>query len=59
MTNIKWLTREEAAERLRCSKHTVDRWTREGKLTKYKVGDLQSVRFDADQVDALVQPVQD
>jgi excisionase family DNA binding protein len=52
-----WLTRQEAAERLRVSPHTVDRWTREGRLTKYKVADLQSVRFDADQVDELVQPI--
>lgn len=52
----KWLTREEAADRLRVSKHTVDRYAREGRLTKFKVGDLQSVRFDMAQVDGLVQP---
>lgn len=55
----KWLTREEAADRLRVSKHTVDRYAREGRLTKFKVGDLQSVRFDMNQVDKLVQPVTD
>lgn len=52
-----WLTRDEAATRLRVSKHTVDRWVRERRLTKYKVGDLQSVRFSAAEVDNLVQPV--
>lgn len=51
-----WLTKHEVAERLRVSPATVDRWTREQRLTKYKVGDLQSVRFDADQVDSLVRP---
>lgn len=55
----KWLTRNEAADRLRVSPHTVDRYAREGRLQKYKVGDLQSVRFDMDQVDKLVQPVTD
>lgn len=51
-----WLTRAEAAERLRVSPKTIDRWTREGRLTKHKVGDLQSVRFAAAEVDKLVQP---
>lgn len=51
-----WLTRKEAADRLRCDPKTIDRWSREGRLTKHKVGDLQSVRFRADQVDSLVQP---
>lgn len=58
MTNTKkptWLTRQEAADRLRVSPHTVDRWTRQGRLTKYKVADLQSVRFSAEQVDNLVR----
>lgn len=54
-----WLTREQAAERLCVSKHTVDRWVRERRLTKYKVGDLQSVRFNAAEVDNLVQPAED
>lgn len=54
-----WLTRQETAKRLRVDPRTVDRWSREGLLTKHKVGDLQSVRFRADQVDALVQPVKD
>ncbi len=55
----KWLTREEAADRLRVSKHTVDRYAREGLLQKFKVGDLQSVRFDIVQVDKLVRPAAD
>lgn len=58
-TATKWLTREEAAQRLRVSPHTVDRYARDGKLMKHKVAGTQSVRFLAEEVDALVQPALD
>jgi excisionase family DNA binding protein len=51
-----WLTREEAADRLRVSPRTVDRYATEGKLAKHKLAGTQSVRFRAADVDALVQP---
>lgn len=54
-----WLTREEAAERLRVSPRTLDRYAREEKIAKYKVAGTQSVRYRADEVDALVQPSED
>lgn len=54
-----WLTREEAAERLRVNPRTLDRYARDNKLTKHKVAGTQSVRYRADEVDALVQPADD
>lgn len=54
-----WLTKEEAADRLRVSPHTVDRYVRRGELTKHKLAGTQTVRFRADQVDALAVPVAD
>ncbi len=54
-----WLTREEAAARLRVSPHTLDRYARDNKVTKHKLAGTQSVRYRADEVDALVQPAQD
>lgn len=51
-----WLTRQEAADRLNVGPRTVDRYARLGKLTKHKLRGTQSVRFAADEVDALAVP---
>lgn len=32
---------------------TVDRWANEGLITRYKVGGMQWVRFDRDELDAV------
>ena len=55
----KWLTKDEAADHLRVKPRTIDRWAEQGKITKYKVGDLQSVRFDRDELDRLIKPAAD
>ncbi len=51
-----WLTRAEAAERLRLHPQSVDRYVRGGKLPKYKLDGSKTVRFRAADVDALVIP---
>lgn len=56
MTESPWLTRTETAQHLRVSPPTVDRWVREGRLTRYKLAGQQSVRFLRADVEALVTP---
>jgi excisionase family DNA binding protein len=51
-----WLTRQEAAERARVDVRTIDRWAREGRITRHKVEGLQSVRFTVAEIDALIVP---
>lgn len=57
----RWLTRAEAAEHMACTAYgrpvgprTPDRWADEGRITRQKVGGLQWVRFDRDELNALV-----
>lgn len=50
-----YMTKAEAAEYLRCSPATVDRWIRDGHLNRYKVGPTQSVRLRSTEVKALIQ----
>lgn len=54
------LTRPEAAEHMACTQYgravderTVDRWARQGRITKIKVGGLQWVRFKRDELDRM------
>lgn len=51
-----WMTKAEAAEYTRVVVDTIDRWVREEKITRYKIGDSQSVRFRRDELDALMTP---
>lgn len=51
----RWLTRKEAAAYMTCSVPTIDRWIREGRLTKHTVQDTQSVRLDRDELDSLLK----
>jgi excisionase family DNA binding protein len=53
-----WLTRREAAEYVRVSLETFDRWVAAGRVRKHKVADIQSVRFHREELDALMIPVQ-
>lgn len=53
-----WLTRKEAAEHMRVSERTIDRWADDGLLQEYKVGGLQSTRFKRADLDAMVKPVE-
>lgn len=56
MSSSPWMTRQEVAAYLRVSPKTVDRYVREGKLTKHQVGDLSSPRLRRTEVEALVTP---
>lgn len=49
-----WMTREEAAEYLRCSVPTIDRYARSGLLPKHRLG--RAVLFKKEELDALVEP---
>lgn len=49
-------TKVEAAEYLRVSPSTIDRWTRERRLTRYKVEGIRSSRYKVAELDALIVP---
>lgn len=53
-----WLTKREAAAYLRISVDTLNRWEDAGKVTFHKVADLQSVRLNRDELDALMRAVE-
>lgn len=48
----KWLTRNEAAERLCCKPATIDKLARLGELTKYKP--LKTPLFSVEEIDEYV-----
>lgn len=50
------MTRQEAAEHLRVTTKTIDRWVRDGKLTRYTISGLRSVRFKTSELDGLLEP---
>lgn len=50
------MTRPEAAEYLRVSVDTIDRYARDGKIKKYTVAGTRSIRFKAAELDALMEP---
>ena len=49
---MEYLNISQAAGRIGKSEHTIRRYAREGKLTKYRHGD-NTLRFDKSEVDAL------
>ena len=49
-----WLTKAEAADRMRVTERTLDRWAEAGRLTRYRVEGIQSVRFARAELDALI-----
>ncbi len=51
-----WFTKDEAAAHVRVRPRTIDRWANEGRITRYKVDGMQSVRFARDELDQLIQP---
>lgn len=53
---MKWLTRQEAAKYLSIHPRTLDRWVEEGRVTRYHVGELRSVRFKVEDLDGLMKP---
>jgi excisionase family DNA binding protein len=50
-----WLTRTQAAERLRVNVRTVDRWVQRGMLARYETPSGRA-RFKAEDVDMLARP---
>jgi len=56
---IEWLTVEEAARYLRVSKRTIYKWSRDGRLPAYLIGNRKHRRYrrdDLDRVPRLVDP---
>jgi excisionase family DNA binding protein len=51
-----WLTKSEAADHMRVTTRTIDAWVAAGKIQKYNVGGMQSVRFARAELDALLTP---
>lgn len=51
-----WKTRTESAEYARVSVGTIDRWAREGDLTRHYPRGTRSVRFHRDELDRLMVP---
>ncbi len=54
MTTTDYLTPGETAARLKVSPTTVSRWTRSGRLTRYRLGGR--VYFSLIQVESLASP---
>lgn len=50
-----WMNRQEAAEYLRISPPSLDRWMREGRVKFYKAAGQRSVRFRRDDLDAVME----
>ena len=54
VTTAKWLTAEQAAERLNLSVRTIRKYRATGQLTAYKVAGEKALRFRVEDVDALM-----
>lgn len=52
-----WLTADEAADYLKITRRTLDRWRAAGILTGYRMGP-RLVRFRCDDLDALLTPAE-
>ena len=50
---IEWFTVEDAATYLRVSKRTIYKWTKEGKLPAYIIGNRRHRRFKKSDLDNL------
>jgi len=53
------ITRSAAAALAGVDVRTIDRWANEGRITRYKVGGMQWVRFREADIRAMVEPVPD
>ena len=53
MADSPWLTKTEAARRLRVSTRTLDRWVRRGLVRRYEQGAV--FRFKPEDVDAAME----
>ncbi|MFC2059812.1 helix-turn-helix domain-containing protein [Chloroflexota bacterium] len=50
---LEWLTVGEAASYLRVSKRTIYRWTRDGKIPAYLIGNHRNRRYRRDDLDKV------
>jgi excisionase family DNA binding protein len=57
MSDNEWITRDEAAELAGVNVRTIDAWANAGRIDRHKVGGMQWVRFNRDQVLAMRQLV--
>lgn len=53
------ITRSAAAELAGVDVRTIDRWANEHRITRYKIGGMQWVRFKRSEIEAMVTPVPD
>jgi excisionase family DNA binding protein len=55
---MKWLTKAQAAELAGVKPRTIDRWIKDGRLTKYKAGpNSRRVFLNATEIKALFKEV--
>lgn len=53
-----WLTVTEAMQRLKCSRETLRRYIKEGRLRAYRLGGKRNLRFQAEDIEKLLQPME-
>jgi excisionase family DNA binding protein len=53
---MNWLTRQDAAKYLSIHPRTLDRWVEEGRVVRYHVDGIRSVRFKVAELDELMKP---
>jgi excisionase family DNA binding protein len=51
-----WMTRQEAADHLRVSVDTIDRYARDGRIKKYVIAGTRTTRYKVSELDALLAP---
>lgn len=57
--NRKWLRRHEAAEFLGVSVRTIDRWTKEGRITRFTTGPAKTIVYNLQELKTLDEPEPD
>lgn len=53
---IEWFTVEEAARYLRVSRRTIYKWSKNGRLPTYLIGDRRHRRYRKDDLDKVPRP---
>jgi excisionase family DNA binding protein len=56
MIETPWMTRKDAALYMRVSVQTIDRWARDGMITRYSLPGGADYRYRRDELDALLAP---
>lgn len=51
------ITRSAAAELAGVDVRTIDRWANEGRITRYKIGGMQWVRFRETEIQLMLTPL--